>query len=110
MMRRATKWVPLMGIAFALTAGPLTAAPASASSALAAADCVINPYKDRIPPEVHVRCATTGPYKAIALCSNKFYKDKWFESPWTSAGSWAQVSCPLGYTLTGWGKQGGGSA
>ncbi|MEV4805546.1 hypothetical protein AB0K18_36585 [Nonomuraea sp. NPDC049421] len=108
-MRTPTKLLALTSAALLLGAAPLTAAHASAP-AVAAADCTITPYADWRPPEVHVWCRTTGPYKAIALCTSKWYNDKWFESPWTSAGSTAQVACPLTDTLTGWGKQGGGSA
>ncbi|MFC4117303.1 hypothetical protein [Nonomuraea zeae] len=108
-MRLPTKLVALAGAAIMLSAAPLTAAQASTST-VAAADCTITPHADWRPAEVHVRCRTTGPFKAIALCTSKWYKDKWFESPWTSAGSTAQVACPLTDTLTGWGKQGGGSA
>ncbi|MFC4010127.1 hypothetical protein ACFOY2_23060 [Nonomuraea purpurea] len=107
MMKLATKVVALTGAAIMLGAAPLTAAQAST---VAAADCTITPHTDWRPAEVHVHCRTTGPFKAIALCTSKWYKDKWFESPWTSAGSTAQVACPLTDTLTGWGKQGGGSA
>lgn len=106
-MRLSTKSVILGSAVIALAAMPLTA-QAAEQTAPAPADCVIVPHPDWRPAEVHVYCATTGPYKAIALCSDEFFKDKWFESPWTNAGSWAQVACPLTWRLTGWGKQGGG--
>lgn len=105
----------------ALTAGALVlaglpwgsaeqASAAELSESAVTADCVITPHADWVPAEVHVRCATTGPFKALALCSSGSQRNVQFASPWTRAGSTAQVECPLWWTLTGWGKQGGGSA
>lgn len=74
------------------------------------ADCVINAYPNYVIPEVHVRCATTGPYKAIAICSRDGSSTAWYESAWTQAGSWAQVECPVRWKLVDWGKVGGGSS
>lgn len=84
---------------------------AQASETGVTADCVIAPHADWIPPEVHVRCNTgPGPFKALALCSGQGHSNVTFASPWTNVGSRAAVACPYTWKLTGWGKQGGGSA